>query len=279
MTGFFDFIRTSFWHVMPILLAGAFALAIVVERFRALTRSYPLADSTGFFDKLADLILAGRMGEAQAFCERFPGKPAAQVAKQAVLRAHQPENLIEHGLTLAVGEATLSIQKRTSFLATIANVATLLGLFGTIAGLIHSFEAVGHADPQQKSALLAAGISQAMNATMLGLGVAIPCMVAFSYLMNRSNRLVTEVEHAAVRTLDLLKQRYYQAETESLQPRRRERDRDYDDRDDDREERRSRRARDDDDSDRDRRDRDDDRSQRNGSGKTASVTQIRRNSA
>jgi biopolymer transport protein ExbB/TolQ len=136
----------------------------------------------------------------------------AQIVKQALLRAHQPETLIEHGLQLAVGTATQKIQKRTTFLATIANVATLLGLFGTIAGLIHSFEAVGHADPQQKSALLAAGISQAMNATMMGLAVAIPCMVAFSFLMNRSNKLVADIEHAAIHSLDMLKQRYYSAE-------------------------------------------------------------------
>jgi biopolymer transport protein ExbB/TolQ len=137
------------------------------------------------------------------------GKPAAEVTREALLRAHQTENLIESGLTLAVGRASQAIQKRTAFLATIANVATLLGLFGTIAGLIFSFEAVGQADAQQKSVLLAAGISQAMNATLLGLGVAIPCMVAFSFLTSRSNRLIAEVDGAAVRTLDILKQRWY----------------------------------------------------------------------
>jgi len=128
--------------------------------------------------------------------------------------AHQPEPLIESTLEISIHEAQQAIQKRTAFLSTIANVATLLGLFGTIAGLISSFEAVGAADPQQKSALLAAGISTAMNATMMGLAVAIPCMVAFSFLMSQSNRLVSEVEQAAVRVLDLLKQRYYSAQAD-----------------------------------------------------------------
>jgi biopolymer transport protein ExbB len=94
------------------------------------------------------------------------------------------------------------VQKRTVFLATIANVATLLGLFGTIAGLIQAFEAVGAADAQQKSALLAQGISTAMNATMLGLAVAIPCMIAFSFLMNRTNQLTGDIEQSAIRALD-----------------------------------------------------------------------------
>ena len=212
MSDFFDFLRTNFFHVLPILIAGAFAVSIIVERSRALFQVYPIKDTQGFFDRLTELVMGGKLGDAMAFCDKYPGKPVAKVAKQALMRAHQPESLIEHGLELAVGEATQHIQRRTSFLATIANVATLLGLFGTIAGLISSFEAVGHADPQQKATLLANGISMAMNATMLGLGVAIPSMIAFSFLMNRTNRLIAEVDHSAVRTLDILKQRYYAAE-------------------------------------------------------------------
>lgn len=217
--GFIEFLKTSFWHVLPILIAGAFATAIMFERWKALFKTYPLKDAESFFDKLTELVMAGRLGDAIGLCDKHPEKPACKVAKQALLRAHQPESLIENGLELAVGQATQSIQRRTSFLATIANVATLLGLFGTIAGLIHSFEAVGHADPQQKSALLAAGISSAMNATMMGLAIAIPCMVAFSFLISRANQLIGEVDHAAVRTLDVLKQRYYANESEAWNPR------------------------------------------------------------
>jgi biopolymer transport protein ExbB len=217
MNELFEFIRTNFMHVAPILAAGTFATAIVLERYKALYVTYPIRNPEAFFEKLTDLVLSGKLADAISLCEKYPGKPAAQVVKQALLRAHQPDNLIEGGLGLAVGEATMKVQRRTSFLATIANVATLLGLLGTIAGLIHSFEAVGHADPQQKSALLAAGISQAMNATMLGLGVAIPCMIAFSFLMNRTNRLVSEIDHSAGRALDVIKQRYYVAETEMIQ--------------------------------------------------------------
>lgn len=212
MSNLFETLRTNLLHMLPILIAGAFAAAIIAERTYALYKAYPLGDSQSFFDKLRDLVLHGKMGEAISLCDRYSSKPEARVVKQALLRANQPEDLIEHGLQLAVTDASRSVQKRTGFLATIANVATLLGLFGTIAGLIHSFEAVGHADAQQKSALLAAGISTAMNATMLGLAVAIPCMVAFSFLINRTNRLVSEIESSAIRTLDLLKQRYYSAE-------------------------------------------------------------------
>jgi biopolymer transport protein ExbB len=94
---------------------------------------------------------------------------------------------------------------------------------GTIAGLVTSFEAMGSdkaaltANGLTQAQLLAQGISQAMNATMLGLGVAIPCMIAFSFLMNATNRLVSSVETAAVRTLDILKQRYFENESKVVQ--------------------------------------------------------------
>ena len=71
---------------------------------------------------------------------------------------------------------------------------------------------MGHADAQQKSALLSAGIATAMNATMMGLAVAIPAMVAFSILVNRSNQLIATMETSSIKTLDLLKQRFYAAE-------------------------------------------------------------------
>jgi biopolymer transport protein ExbB len=207
-----DFLKENFLHVAPIVAAGLVAIAIIVERLRALLWQYPLLGYKRFFDRLRELVVADRLGEAIAFCDLYPGKPVAQIAKEGLIRAHQPEPMIEDGLALAVNENAQRVTKRTGFLATIANVATLLGLFGTIAGLIHSFEAVGHADPQQKSALLAAGISTAMNATMLGLAVAIPCMVAFSFLMNKANRLNAELENAAIKTLDIIRQRYFGAE-------------------------------------------------------------------
>jgi biopolymer transport protein ExbB/TolQ len=138
------------------------------------------------------------------------------VVKEGLKRANQPEGLIEHALQIAVGEVTQKVQARTAFLSTIANVATLLGLFGTIVGLVQSFTAVGSANAQQRSALLAQGISTAMNATMLGLAIAIPCMIAFSYLMNRTNRLTAEIDRSALRTMDLLKQRYYSHEAQMM---------------------------------------------------------------
>lgn len=213
MQAILNFINNHFWHVMPILAAGGFAVVIILDRSLALILRLPLLNGDAFFEKVRNLVMNDRISEAVAFCERYHAKPVANVVREGLLRCHQPENLIEHGLALAVGDAVDKVNVRTSFLATIANVATLLGLLGTILGLIQSFEAVGNANAQMRSVMLAAGISTAMNATMLGLGVAIPCMVAFSYLMNRTNQLNSQIDRAAIRIMDILKQRYFSADS------------------------------------------------------------------
>jgi len=209
---FLNFIREHFAHAAPILACGALALAIAMERCYALFVHYPLLGPEKFFRKIASLVMNANIAEAAQYCDRYRRKPTANVVRAGLLRSHLPEGLIQDGIQLALQKCSKAILKRTSYLATIANVATLLGLFGTIAGLIQSFEAVAHADAQQKSALLSAGIATAMNATMLGLGVAIPCMIAFSFLTNRTNNLMGDLENAAVRTVDILKQRFYSSE-------------------------------------------------------------------
>lgn len=201
---FFEFMKNNFMHVAPIMAAGLVAVAIMIERAQTLFNTYSLSNPEMFFEKVSELVSKGRIQDAVALCNEFQGKPCAELVKSALERAHQPEELIMNSIELARNKYAEKIQKRTSYLATIANVATLLGLLGTIAGLIESFAAVGHADPQQKAALLANGISTAMNATMLGLGVAVPCMIIFSFYVNKANRLVAELENAGLMVLDAI---------------------------------------------------------------------------
>ncbi len=204
-----DFVKNNFVHVAPILLCAGFAVAIMFERWITLYFRYSMSGRAQFFDKVRQLVLSGRIAEAVTFCDRYPSQPVAKVVKEALLRTQMPEEVIAHGLEITVSELQQQVQSRTPFLATIANVATLLGLFGTILGLIHSFEAIGNASAQQRSALLAAGISTAMNATMMGLAVAIPCMVVFSIFASKTNQINAEIEQSATRMLDIIKQYFY----------------------------------------------------------------------
>ena len=203
------FIRDNLLHAGPIVFVGVLGLAIIAERAFALFVYYPLVRVEHFYEKVTDLVMNAKIDEAAQYCDGHKRKPVANVVKAALSRAHLPEGLIRDGVQLSLQRCSRAVLKRTSYLATIANVATLLGLLGTVAGLIHSFQAVAHADAQQKSAMLSAGIAVAMNATMLGLGVAIPAMVAYSFLMNRTNSIIADLEQAAVRSIDILKQRYY----------------------------------------------------------------------
>lgn len=204
-----EFVFTNFTHVLPILLAGVFGIAIIAERCRALFMVYPINGKKKFLERIRELVLSDRIQDAIVLCDHYPNKAIPQIVKHGLLRAHLPENMIADGLNITVGEWVDTIGKRTGFLSMIANVATLMGLFGTIVGLIQSFEAVGTADASQKSAILAAGISTAMNATMIGLAVAIPCMVLFSFLMNKSNRLISELDLCTLETIDIIRQRSY----------------------------------------------------------------------
>src|SRR6185312_15948313 len=103
---------------------------------------YPIQNDEKFFEGIQESVMKGKVAEAVAICDRYHDKPVARVVKTALLRAHQPKELIEDGLALVVEDATQRIQRRTHFLAMLGNVATLLGLLGTIAGLVTSFEAV-----------------------------------------------------------------------------------------------------------------------------------------
>lgn len=209
MGNILQFIIHNFSHVAPILGAAAFGLIIIFERVKTILLDYSFPQAEVFLEKIKYLIMADRVSEAVGLCEHLKHKPVVRVALEGLLRADQAEGVIEDGLKIAVGELTEKIGERIYYLSTIANVSTLFGLFGTIIGLVQSFEAVGGANAQERASLLAQGISTAMNATLMGLGVAIPCMIAFSFLTARSNKLISEVDRTAVKVLDLLKQRYY----------------------------------------------------------------------
>jgi biopolymer transport protein ExbB len=203
-------------HIGPLVLLGVFALAITFERFFALFVIYPLRNSEAFFESLQHKVSENRVSEALSLCDKRDKSPAAQVARVGLMRINQPEDIIEIGIGMAMSEAQERVQKRTGYLATIANVATLAGLFGTVLGLVQSFEAIGGASAQQRSTLLAAGISTAMNATLLGLAIAIPCLLVYAFYVNKANRLSKEIEKSAAKTMDIIKMKFYSNEQSNV---------------------------------------------------------------
>ena len=112
--------------------------------------------------------------------------------------------LIESAMDEGIMEVVPELEQRTHYLATLANIATLLGLLGTIIGLIQAFTAVANADPAEKADMLSASISVAMNTTAFGLTAAIPLILIHSYLSTKTVRLVDNIEMAAVKCLNLM---------------------------------------------------------------------------
>jgi len=188
----------------PILLLGIAMVSITAERIHKLYFKMKL-DKDHFFKSLTGYLLKGDLQGMITVCDQNP-TPLAKVIKTCLIR------LVNKGtdadIQAALDEGALTevpqIEKRIGFLAVIGNVATLLGLLGTITGLIQSFAAVANADAATKAAMLTKGISEAMNCTAFGLLVAVPAVVLYSVLQNRAQVLIDDINEISIRTFNFI---------------------------------------------------------------------------
>ncbi|MFQ5648898.1 MAG: MotA/TolQ/ExbB proton channel family protein [bacterium] len=180
-----------------ILATLILAVAIIVERFTYIAVKNRI-DTMKFVSRIVELVKNGSIGNAIELCNM--SRAALPVITGAGLRAYgkSPKD-IQNAFELAAMSEIPKLERRTHYLSMIANVATLLGLLGTIIGLIQSFQAVAAADSSQKAALLSAGISVAMNTTAFGLIVAIPCMVCHAYIQAKTNTIIDEINENVAR--------------------------------------------------------------------------------
>lgn len=191
------------FFMIPILFCLVIAMAIAFERmFFIIFRAN--INSTAFMAQVQKLIMANNIDRAIKLCNAEPHAALPRVVKAGLTRANRkPEEI-----TNAVEEATLEVgpklNKRTGYLAMLANVATLLGLLGTIFGLVAAFKAVAVASADQKQAMLAAGISVAMYTTAGGLMAAIPTLVLHSLIVARTNKVLDDVDQYGLKTVNLL---------------------------------------------------------------------------
>ena len=189
--------------MIPILVVAVFALAIAFERlFYILFRAN--INATAFMAQIQKLIMANNIDRAIKLCNAEPHAALPRVVKAGLTRANRTEKEIENAIDEAILEVGPKVNKRTSYLAMLANVATLLGLLGTIWGLIEAFKAVATAPPEMKQTLLAGGISIAMYTTAGGLMVAIPVLLIHAIVLNRSNKILDDVDHYGLKVVNLL---------------------------------------------------------------------------
>jgi biopolymer transport protein ExbB len=199
----------AFLFMWIIAAFGAIALAIAVERiYYILVRSNVNADK--FMAEIRKLVAGGNMDRAIALCEKGKQKALPFVVLRGLKRAIESEQLDFRAIQNAVDEGTLEViprlQERTNYLSMFANVATLTGLMGTIYGLILAFKAVGStAIPEaEKQQYLTNGISAAMNTTIFGLMVAIPNLIIYTYISNRTTKIIDEMDEHLVKLINLI---------------------------------------------------------------------------
>ena len=191
------------WGMYPISVALVFAVAIIAERIYVLYFQSSV-DKETFLQGLKRHIYAGDLDKAISYCAGQKRAPLVSVIKAGLVNVPKGEEDVQAAMDEATLRESPRIERRTGYLAMISNVATLLGLLGTILGLIRCFGAVANANPADKATILSQGISEAMYCTAFGLGVAIPALVVYSLLQGRTQSMVDEINESAVGVLNLI---------------------------------------------------------------------------
>ncbi|MBI3557782.1 MAG: MotA/TolQ/ExbB proton channel family protein, partial [Deltaproteobacteria bacterium] len=196
-----------------IALTFGFAIAFVIERMLRLYATY-YVDGSSFMFEVQKYILANDLDGAIRLCNGAGKAALPRVIKAGLQRASRDDTQIQNAIDAASLEVVPKLEKRLNYLALIANIATLLGLLGTITGLISSFGAIAIGEASKRQEILAKGISEAMNCTAFGLIVAISTMVLHSVLSTRATRIVEDIDEFGVKLLDLLSARKYRHSSE-----------------------------------------------------------------
>ena len=190
-----------------IILSSILAFGVVIERIYNLARAR--IDANKFMDGIINVLKRNKVIEAIEMCNSTPG-PIAHIVKAGILKHDRSKPEIREAVEEAAQLEIPRLERHLPILATIAHIAPLLGLLGTVTGMIKAFQVI-----QQKAALmvpvnpgdLAGGVWEALLATLAGLAVAIPTYVAYNYLTSQVDSLVYEMERSATDLVNLLSSR------------------------------------------------------------------------
>lgn len=206
LKGFFSDGGIFMWIILITWLTG---LGLSIAKFIMLKRND--ISNNKLFDKIKGSVLQNNVEEAISVCSGS-GAVLPQILRSGLKRANEERQLVEDALSASIMEHTPKITYQLSYISLIANISTLLGLLGTIQGLILSFAAVGSAEAGNKAAALAEGIAKAMNTTAFGLISAITIMVFHTFLTNKAVKINDKIDETAAKLLDLLSVKKKKAE-------------------------------------------------------------------
>jgi biopolymer transport protein ExbB len=186
------------------LCTSAIVLTIVIERFAFQMTRYRV-NSKEFFAQVKKLVSAGNIDRAIKLCEA-DDYPILQLVKSGLTHANKGPDEIDASLSEKLSELKPQSEKRIGALWSLANIATLIGLLGTVSGLIATFGAIAAPGLSQadKQRMLSMGIAEAMYNTALGLGIAVFCMIAHIILHTRAKSIQHDLEATMERTFNML---------------------------------------------------------------------------
>jgi biopolymer transport protein ExbB/TolQ len=200
----------AFLFMWAILAAGVFSVSIIIERFIALTVRSGKKSEGLIRDVLAN-IQKDDIPAAIKVCDGRKNMALSMTVKAGLSEAGAGSDRIRNAIDEAMLKVIPALEMRTGYLAVIGNVSTLLGLLGTVYGLIMSFAAVGRPgiDAAQKSELLANGIATAMNSTFSGLSVAITAIMVYAFLKAKTQKIIDELDEYSLRIVNALVEKSY----------------------------------------------------------------------
>ncbi len=205
--GYGNFIAKAFCEggvVMYIIaFTGVIVMMLVVERLMSLQRL--TVDKISLNENLFAMLLRGDLKQAIAFCDSRP-TPLTNTLKAGLIQVmnKRADEEVQVAMDASVLRETPRLEGWTSFLAVLGNVAVLIGLLGTIIGLITAFGGVAQADQATKAARLSLGIAEALNCTAFGLLVAIVSIVAFGFFQIRIGRAINDMQESSMTLLNLV---------------------------------------------------------------------------
>ena len=189
------------WGMWPILIISIVIVAIIVERSVYLIKA--TVDKDKLLTLLKSQVMSGNVQGAIKVCSGNP-TPLTRIVQAGLMKF----NKSDHEVQAAMDEAALRelplINKRTPYLAMLANLATLAGLLGTIMGMIKSFASAANADASQKATKLAEGISEAMNCTAFGIFVALVGLIGYAVLQGKTQALSDDINEVTVQVVNLV---------------------------------------------------------------------------
>jgi biopolymer transport protein ExbB/TolQ len=205
MQGVAEFYSEGGPWMHPILFMSIVALGVMIERFIFLYFKYNI-NASAFMAQIQKLVMANNIDRAIKLCNAAPTAALPKVIKAGLTRANKGPEEIQNAVEEATLEMVPIVTRRTQLLQQLANIATLLGLLGTIIGLIQAFKALSRPDipPEMRQSMLANGISVAMNTTAFGLIVAIPCLGAQLFLGGVTKKIIDEMDQYSVKLENLL---------------------------------------------------------------------------